>query len=311
MKSGTGANFPGVRNSHPSLISPVPNSLFALKHHLDSFLAGFPRDRHVPNDPVQFVHRYDDAADREVAGLIASAFAYGNVKIVLTTVERALSFLGSRPAQALAAFDPRKDQRRLRGFYHRFNTSRDLAVFFWMMRRVLEDYGSIQAAFVHGMAAGDSDTGDAIHGFREILLNLGHEQFYSRTELRRRVAVRFFLPSPRDGSACKRMNLYLRWMVRQDDGVDCGAWTRIRPDQLVIPLDTHIARISGYIGLTSRKSPGWAMALDITEQLRRLDRKDPLRYDFALCHLGIAGDCPRKRDLWKCAHCPIQPVCRL
>jgi len=107
------------------------------------------------------------------------------------------------------------------------------------------------------------------------------------------------------------MNLFLRWMARPDDGVDCGVWTQVRKDQLVIPLDTHIARISSYIGLTEMKSPGWAMALDITRGLRRLDVSDPLRYDFALCHLGIAGNCPRKRDLRKCFACPIKAICRL
>src|SRR5262249_897729 len=151
----------------------------------------------------------------------------------------------------------------------------------------------------------------AIDQFRTLMLGFGYERFYPRGELKRRVAVRFLLPTPTDGSACKRTNLFLRWMVRPEDGVDCGVWTAIRPNQLVIPLHTHIASICTYIGLTARKSLGWQMALDITRQLRRLDPEDPLRYDFALCHLGIAGDCPRKRNLEKCRHCPIQAVCLL
>lgn len=282
-----------------------------LKHHLDAFLEEFPRERHVSSDPVQFVHRYDDARDREVVGLIVSAFAYGNVKSILATVARALSFLGAHPAQALAAFDPRKDARRLRNFYHRFNTSRDLAVFFWMIRRLLEEHGTLENAVLCGLSPDDADTGEALARFSAAMLGTGYEQFYPRGELKRRIGVRFLLPSPVDGSACKRMNLYLRWMVRPDDGVDCGIWKGIRPGQLVIPLDTHIARISSYIGLTDMASPGWAMALDITNNLRRLDDADPLRYDFALCHLGIAGDCPRKRDLRKCFACPIREICRL
>jgi uncharacterized protein (TIGR02757 family) len=282
-----------------------------LKLHLDAFLDGFPRERHVANDPVQFVHRYDDPEDRAIAGLIVSAFAYGNVKSILATAARALSYLGEKPAQALASFDPRRDARRLRDFYHRFNTSRDLAVFFWMIRRLLEDHGSIENAFASGLGPGDTDTGAAIDRFSSKMLSSGYERFYPAGELKRRIAVRFLLPSPADGSACKRMNLYLRWMVRPSDEVDCGLWSGIRPNQLVIPLDTHIARISTYIGLTEIKSPGWAMALDITRGLRLLDPADPLRYDFALCHLGIAGDCPRKRDLRKCFGCPIKAICRL
>ena len=291
-----------------------------LKFHLDAFINGFRKELHLSNDPVQHVRRYDDPRDREVAGLITSALSYGNVKIILDSVDRALSFLGPHPAEAVAAFHPQTDMKRLRGFYHRFNTGRDLAVFFWMIRRVLEDFGSIENAFLSGLPGmtdaadageGVKDVGVAMDHFSSLLLGFGHERFYPRGELARRTAVRFFLPTPADGSACKRMNLFLRWMVRPDDGVDCGVWAGLSPRSLVIPLDTHIARISSYIGLTDRKSPGWAMALDITRQLRVLDAEDPLQYDFALCHLGIAGDCPRKRNPQKCASCPILPVCRL
>jgi uncharacterized protein (TIGR02757 family) len=285
-----------------------------LKFHLDAFINGFQKERYLSNDPVRHVRRYDDPRDREVAGLITSALSYGNVKIILDSVERALSFLGPHPADAILKFDPQTDMKRLRSFYHRFNSGRDLAVFFWMIRRALEEFGSIENAFLSGTAKTTSDafdTGDAMDHFSNLMLGFGHERFYPRGELSRRTAVRFFLPSPRDGSACKRMNLYLRWMVRPDDGVDCGVWKGVSPRTLVIPLDTHIARISSYIGLTDRKSPGWAMAIDITQNLRQLDAEDPLQYDFALCHLGIAGDCPRKRNLQKCVQCPILPVCRL
>ena len=282
-----------------------------LKHHLDAFLESFPKARGVSNDPVQFVHRYDDPRDREIAGLIVSAFAYGNVKSILVSAEQALSYLGSHPARTIASFDPRKDARRLRSFYHRFNTNRDLAVFFWMIRRLLEEHGSLENAFLAGLSPEDTDTGPALSRFCAEMLGTGYEKFYPPGELKRRIGVRFLLPSPTDGSACKRMNLYLRWMARPADGVDSGIWTRVRPDMLVIPLDTHIARISSYIGLTDMKSPGWKMAVDITRSLRQLDPADPLKYDFALCHLGIAGDCPRKRDLRKCFACPIRSICRL
>ena len=283
----------------------------SLKHHLDQFLDNFPREKHLSSDPVQYVHRYGAPRDREVAGLIASVFAYGNVKSVLRTVDSALSYLGSSPARAIASFDPRRDTRRLHGFYHRFNTSRDLAVLFWIIRRALEEYGSLESVFTAGLSRKDDEITSGLEQFCTTLLNFGHEQFYPRGELKRRIGVRFLFPRPSEGSACKRLNLYLRWMVRPEDGIDCGVWTGVAPRQLVIPLDTHIARISSYIGLTGMHSPGWAMALDITRSLRRLHADDPLRYDFALCHLGIAGDCPRKRNLEKCMRCPIVAICKL
>ncbi len=283
----------------------------SLKYHLDNFIETFPKERHLTNDPVQFVHRYESPEDREVAGLIAAVFAYGNVKSVLRTVDSALAYLGPSPAQAVASFEPRRDLRRLRGFYHRFNTSRDLAALFWIIRRAREDYGSLEGAFASALSPEDTDVGPALENFSRVLLGFGHEQFYPRGELKKRIGVRFFFPSPQEGSACKRLNLYLRWMVRRADGIDCGVWTRVAERQLVVPLDTHIARISSYIGLTEMRSPGWSMALDITRSLRRLHADDPVRYDFALCHLGIAGDCPRKRNLLKCAKCPIVAICRL
>src|SRR5215467_4625188 len=134
----------------------------SLKYHLDNFLENFPKERHLFNDPVQFVHRYEDPRDREVVGLIASAFAYGNVKSVLRTVESALGHLGPSPARVIAEFDPHRDARRLRGFYHRFNTSRDLAVLFWIIRRVLEEYGSLEAAFTSSLLTSETDITGAL-----------------------------------------------------------------------------------------------------------------------------------------------------
>src|SRR5947207_2177672 len=206
----------------------------SLKHHLDTFIENFPKERHLANDPVQFVHRYDDPRDREVAGLLASAFAYGNVKSVLRTVENVLGYLGPNPARSIDAFDPKTDLRRLRGFYHRFNTSRDLGVLFWIIRRALEDYGSIEAALSSGSRPQDSDVGPALDHFCRILLGFGHEQFYPRGELGRRNGVRFFFPNPSEGSACKRLNLYLSWMVRPEVGIYCRLWTGVEPGLFVL-----------------------------------------------------------------------------
>src|SRR5215468_11151950 len=136
-----------------------------LKHHLDSFIENFPKQKHLASDPVQFVHRYDDPKDREVVGLISAVFAYGNVKSVLRTVESALSYLGPSPARMISAFDPRRDLRRLRGFYHRFNTSRDLAALFWIIRRTLEDYGSLEAAFTAALSSTDTNITGALENF--------------------------------------------------------------------------------------------------------------------------------------------------
>ena len=283
----------------------------SLKRHLDQFLDGFPRERHVGQDPVQFVHRYDNAVDQEIVGFVASAFSYGNVKAVLNTVEAVVSRMGAHPGEFVASFDPRRDGVVFKGFQHRWNNHKDLSVLLWILRRFLEEDGSLQNALVGDLSSEEASVERILDRFSVRALSFGHEQFYSKRDLGERRGVRYFFPRTSAGSACKRLNLFLRWMVRPDDGVDCGVWSRIGTHQLVIPLDTHIARISGYIGLSTMRSPGWKMAAEITDALRCLDASDPLRYDFALCHMGIAGDCPRKRDPLKCVQCPIEPVCRL
>ncbi len=289
------------------MISIVMN----LKHHLDHFLDTFPREDHVQKDPVQFVHRFSEPADREIVGFVAAAFSYGNVTSVIRSVGAIVERMGSHPARFVSGFEPRRDAGIFRGFYHRWNTERDLVVLLWILKRMVEEHGSLESLMVGGMDDTDGGTGAALDRFSAIALGFGHERFYKKKELQGRRGVRYFFPRVSEGSACKRLNLFMRWMVRADDGVDCGVWPRISPDRLVIPLDTHITRISRYIGLTELRSPNWKMALDITESLRRLDPSDPLKYDFALCHLGIAGDCPKKRDEVKCWKCPILAVCQL
>jgi uncharacterized protein (TIGR02757 family) len=261
-------------------------------------------------DPVQFVHRYSDAPDREVVGFIASAFAYGNVKSVLASVEAIVGRLGAHPASFVAGFDPESHRGMFRGFRHRWSDARDLTTLLWILGRLLESYGTLEQAFVAGGPV-TSPVAGLLDRFSTTALAFGHERFYTDEDLATRRGVRYFFSRSSDLSACKRLNLYLRWMVRPADGIDCGVWSRLSPSRLVIPLDTHVARISRYIGLTRTASPGWKMAEEVTASLRLLDPEDPLKYDFALCHLGIAGDCPKKRDPVKCLRCPIRPVCRL
>jgi len=283
----------------------------SLKLHLDDFLNSFPKNEHLAMDPVQFVHRFSDPEDREVVGFVASALSYGNVKSVLHSVDQIIEKLGKRPSDFIASFDPKVDAKIFNGFYHRWNTGKDVAVLLWILGRMRDRHGSLEGAVASGLSKQGRGIETALESFALEARGFGHEQFYAKDELNRRRGVLYFFPRVSGGSACKRLNLFMRWMVRSDDGIDCGVWGKIPPSELVIPLDTHITRISQYIGLTEMQTPGWKMALDVTKSLRELDSTDPLRYDFALCHLGIAGDCPKRRDLSKCFRCPIKEVCRL
>ncbi len=236
-------------------------------------------------DPVQFVWRYDRPEDREVAGLIASSLAYGNVKQIKRSVERVLAFLGPRPARRVDALDAAAALSALGGFKHRFNDGADVACLLLFIREMRRAAGSIENFFVRE----DGDAPDlraALTSFARRALALPRDGVYRSGALPKDAGVRFFFPSPEAGSACKRMCLYLRWMVRSDS-VDPGGWTRVPRSRLMIPLDAHILRIGRAAQLTKRKSPGWSMAEDITRTLRACDPVDPVKYDFALHRMGL------------------------
>jgi uncharacterized protein (TIGR02757 family) len=255
-----------------------------LRTRLDDLYAHYDH-RFVDPDPLQFVRQQTTDADREVVGLIASALAYGNVKQIKRSIARVVEPLGNHPADAIDHLDAKEAKSLLRGFKHRFNDGRDVACLLLFLKQMRAQARSVEGFFLEGPAA-QVEIADALTSFSERALALDHGGLYSGRRLPASAGVRFFFPSPRDGSACKRLNLYLRWMVRRD-GVDLGVWKRMDPAHLVIPLDAHIYTIARRVGLTRYRSPGWPMALDITRRLRRLDPRDPVKYDFAFHRMGL------------------------
>lgn len=256
-----------------------------LRRRLDALYLQYDH-RFVDPDPLQFVRAHEDAADREVVGLIASSLAYGNVLQIKKSIGAALAALGERPAEAIRRLHPLEGARRLSSFKHRFNDGRDLACLFFFMRQMLEGSGSIEGFFASGDDPTAADVAPGLASFASRTLALDHGGLYGRGRLPKRAGVRFFFPSPESGSACKRLNLYLRWMVR-NDSVDLGAWTCVDRSRLVMPLDAHVYAIARKARLTRYKSPGWAMAVDLTARLRRLDPADPVKYDFAFHRMGL------------------------
>jgi uncharacterized protein (TIGR02757 family) len=255
-----------------------------LRRRLDALYAQYD-ERFVDPDPLEFVRRQTTPADREVVGLIASSLAYGTVRQIKTSIGAVLRVLGPEPARAVRSFDVAAG-RELAAFKHRFNDGRDVACLLLFMRQMLESHGSIESFFAAGDDCGAPDVGPGLSSFTARALALSHEGLYGRSTLPGDAGVRFFFPSPVAGSACKRLNLYLRWMVRRH-GVDLGVWSAVDPQRLVIPLDAHILTIGRRVRLTRLRSPGWRMAVDITRRLRQLDPQDPVKYDFALHRMGL------------------------
>ena len=270
--------------------------------------------RHISPDPLEIVHRYRTPEDREVVGFVASALAYGRVDQILGSVDRALALMeadGKSPDRFVRSFDPVRDGRRFTSFRHRFNNGEDLACLLLWMRRAMEEAGSLGEFFLRGYRPEEPDVGPALSRFVRGLLSLDRGPFYPNGLPGPGQGVRYFLPSPEDGSACKRLNLFLRWMVRRGDDLDFGLWKEVSAAHLVIPLDAHVSRIARYVGLTDHLTPSWRTALEVTGRLRQFDPDDPIKYDFSLCRLGILKLCPKKRQITKCKTCPLLDVCLL
>jgi uncharacterized protein (TIGR02757 family) len=260
----------------------------------------------VDRDAIRYPSRYRDPADREVVGLFASCMAYGRVDLFGPWVEWALERMGESPHRFILGFDPAKHGRLFDGFHYRFNRTADLLAFCLASQRLLIRWGSLGAFFGSGYAPGHPHVGPALERFVEGFLGQDLSAVFPRNRLS--YGYRHWFPRPSTGGACKRLHLYLRWMVRPEPP-DFGLWRQIPPAALLIPVDTHIENMARSVGLTRRKSRSWRMAEEITARLRRLDADDPVKYDFSLCHKRMSGECRNRRDPRVCAPCGLRAVC--
>lgn len=278
-----------------------------LKSTLDN-LCSDRSELHLANDPISFCHSFPDPGDREVAAVIASAFAYGAVAIILRTLKSIFAELGPSPRCYIQNFEPERGLKVFSGFKHRFNDGRDLCALLSAIRMMLEECGSVEAFFLRGYDPAATDVGGALNCYAASVLALDYRAVFGGDGIPPDSYFPFLFPAPASGSACKRLCMFLRWMVRPDDGIDLGLWRNVSPSQLIIPVDTHISRICTYLGFTARKSADWRMACEITEALRKLEPLDPVKYDFSLAHLGISQGCDGKNRIL-CNGCPIEGVC--
>lgn len=261
------------------------------------------RGRRLDSDPLLFPHRYASREDRETVAFLASALAFGRVASIRSSLERLLEALGPRPAEALR--EDGAEARGLEGFVHRWVDAGSLRPFLRAVGATLVTEGSLGALF----AAGDTGGPDFVPALDRFFVELRE-----RTGLpaaRRPRGLRFLLPSPADGSACKRAHLFLRWVVRRD-ALDLGLWAggRFSPARLLLPMDTHVHRISTYLGLTRRPTPDLRAAREATAWLARVDPADPVRFDWAISRLGILAECVRDPRRSRCDGCAVRPVCR-
>jgi uncharacterized protein (TIGR02757 family) len=257
-------------------------------------------------DPIQIVRRYARLDDREVVAFMAGGLAFGRVASVMASIEAVCAVMGHSPAEFVRRFEPGRDGRALEPIVHRWTRGDDLAGVMLILQTLLGRHGSIESAFGRHLDRSSADVELALEAFSAEARSVDLRAVYGRPK--RSPGAHYFFSRPSTGSACKRLNLFLRWMVRTD-AVDPGGWTRVPARQLVVPLDTHTIRAGKCLRLTRRASPGWKMAAEITQSLRAFDADDPVRYDFALCHLSMMGACGY-RTKQADSQCPLRGCCR-
>lgn len=269
-----------------------------LRRHLEALKARYDRPEALVLDPLALPLAFLDPADREVVAWVAATLAYGKVAPMLRAIQAGIAPLGDHPAAWLRERTPAQVTRALRkalgAWVWRFHTAEDLIQWLLAWKR-LDASGGLEAAFTP--RSGESPD-DALSRLVKRLRREGPDTY----------GFRFSLPDPAEGGACKRWRMFLRWMVRPG-WPDLGVWRGLDPAELVIPLDTHVARTARFIGLSDRATPDGRMAREVTEGLRKACPKDPLTFDFAISHLGILGDCPGMRQKPRCLPCPLYAVC--
>jgi len=255
-----------------------------LRRKLDALHRRLNRREFVSPDPLEVVYRYEDPRDREVAGLIAACLAYGRVAQILRNLHALLDTLGPRPSDRVRR-EGAAAMARAAGFRHRWTDAEEMGALLAGVSAALRRHGTLEACFLAHHGADAEDTLPGLIGFTR--------------ELRGGGAPTSLLSAPEKNSACKRLHLYLRWMVRRDD-VDPGCWTGVPPSALLIPLDTHMHRIARGLGLTRRNQANLATAIEVTRGFRAINPADPLKYDFALTRLGIRNELDPGEFLREC-----------
>jgi uncharacterized protein (TIGR02757 family) len=279
----------------------------ALRQPLERLYREFDYDARLGRDAIQFPLRYAGAADRELVGLLTCCLAYGRVDLFGRELDRALRVMGPSPTAFVREFDARHQANAFDGFLYRFNRPRDLVAFCVATRDLLARHGTLEKCFLAGDPEREGPIGPPLERFARSFLDADLHDVFPRGRLSR--GYRHLFPLPSVGGPCKRLLLYMRWMVRRA-APDFGLWREVSPARLLVPVDTHIENMSRAIGLTRRRSRNWRMAEEITARLAAVDPADPVKYDFALCHKRMSGDCLDRRDAKVCGPCGLRGVCR-
>ncbi|GAB5539594.1 MAG: TIGR02757 family protein [Salibacteraceae bacterium] len=242
-----------------------------MRQLLEAAYEAYARPDFLENDPIKIPHRYSKKEDVEISGFLAATIAWGNRTSIINNAKRLMHYMDDSPADFISHHKP-QDRQRLKGFVHRTFNETDVMYFFERLQRLYRDEGGLEDAFGHGPT-----TRDRISNFHQIFFD--HE-FPQRTTKH--------VSNPAKGSSAKRLNMYLRWMVRPNtEKVDFGIWKSMHPKDLMMPLDVHTGNVGRTLKLLHRKQNDWKAVSELTEALRKFDPNDPVKYDYALFGMGV------------------------
>ena len=286
------------------LLSAVP-----LQSFLDPLVDHYDREDFLSSDPLSMVYELagEDARNQEIIGFLSSGLAYGRVSMTKRNVRDLVVRMDGDPISFVEGYSVEVGKKAFDGWTHRLNCAHDMVSLCAGFQRIYGEFGSLNAFFLKGYREDAPHIGPALNHFGENFLALpGVDSSPARKGL---PGVSWLFARPSKGSACKRLNLFLRWMIRSSFP-DLGIWKGVASKHLIMPVDTHVARICRYLGLSRRQAADWKMALEITERLKDMSPEDPVRYDWAISRLGILSHCPSRKDPVVCEDCSLVSVCQ-
>jgi len=273
-----------------------------IKDILERLYLAYNHKKLIPPDPLQFVYQCTHPADMEIAALLSATLAYGRVQQIEKSLTNLFERIEKSPFEFVLNFGP-EQRKQLQGFRHRFTTGDDISDLLRLLKKVLAEHGSIEKFFLLGYRKTNRNIIPALSNFCDSLTGMyavEHDGQVSR-------GVKYLLADPARGSASKRLNLFLRWMVRDDD-VDTGLWKSIDKAKLIVPVDVHIARLSRILGFHSKKTVSLTTAVEITEAFAEIEPDDPVKFDFALSRIGILENCTGRLGK-QCIDCELYEFC--
>ena len=281
----------------------MDKKLAIIKTVLDKLYIKYNHRELIKPDPLQFVYRYDKSSDQEIIALLSADLAYGRVEQIEKSLTKLFQLMGDSPYEFVRGFG-KAERKKLQGFKHRFTTGQDISDLLTCLKKVLKKHKSIEDFFIQGYNPDDKNIIGCLSNFCKSLVKIYASEHNGKTSQ----GLNYLLVNPANGSTCKRLNLFLRWMVRDDD-VDAGLWNSVDKTKLIVPIDVHMGRLCRILGFHNKKNVSLSTAIQITECFAEIEPDDPVKYDFALSRIGIVENCNgRYRN--ECRECELFPLCR-